>query len=267
MDGIKDRYDHGQRPLKRQLIITGATGELGSGVLRGALAREDIDLVIATSRVRPIDAESDRLIKLEGLDLASLLGVAKLADVIGELECAKTGLLHCAGSFPEPSTLHRMDVSNIASVFSANTLTFLGAARAAIPHMRESGWGRLVAFTSHTQGAAYPFLGAFNLAKAALLSAVHTLANENARFGIACNAIAVATLKTDIERKIKPKGRYEDWVSVDELSEYSIGLAFSESAHVNGSEIHYWKYSDSFFNESIFERNSLDIKSKDIDLI
>jgi NAD(P)-dependent dehydrogenase (short-subunit alcohol dehydrogenase family) len=249
--------------LKRHLIVTGATGELGSGVLRAALAREDIDLVIATSHSRPIHAMSDKLVKLENLDLASPSGIIQLTELLSRLGKASNGLLHCAGSFPEPMALHRMDMLQISSVIAANTITFLGAAKATLPHMRSAKWGRLVAFTSHTQGAAYPFLGAFNLAKAALLSAVHTLAHENARFGIACNAIAVATLRTEVERQIKPQGRYEDWVSVDDLSKYAIDLAFSDSSSVNGSELHYWRYSESFFSESVFERNSLDLKSKD----
>ena len=263
MDETGDGHDRGQEPLKRHLIITGATGELGSGVLRAALAREDIDLVIATSHSRPIQATSDKLVKLESLDLASPLGIVQLTELLSSFGKAKSGLLHCAGSFPDPMALHRMDTLQISSVIAANTLTFLGAAKAILPQMRLAEWGRLVAFTSHTQGAAYPFLGAFNLAKAALLSAVHTLAHENARFGIACNAIAVATLRTEVERHIKPQGRYEDWVSVDELSKYAIELAFSESSNVNGSELHYWTYSESFFSESVFERNSLDIKGRD----
>lgn len=249
--------------MKRHLIVTGATGELGSGVLRAAMARVDIDLVIATSHSRQILATSDKLVKLESIDLASPAGSARLSDVLSEAGQAKVGLLHCAGSFPEPKALHRMELSEISSVIAANVLTFLGAAKAILPYMRAAEWGRLVAFTSHTQGAAYPFLGAFNLAKAALLSAVHTLANENARFGISCNAIAVATLRTDVERRIKPKGRFEDWISVDELSQYAIELALSDLSHLNGSELHYWQYSDSFFQESIFSRNSLDEKAND----
>jgi NAD(P)-dependent dehydrogenase (short-subunit alcohol dehydrogenase family) len=263
MEETGNGHDRGPEPLKRHLIVTGATGELGSGVLRAALAQEDIDLVIATSYSRPIYTTSDKLVTLENLDLVSPAGTAQLTELLSDLGTAQIGLLHCAGSFPEPMALHRMDALEISSVFAANTLTFLGAAKATLPHMRAAEWGRLIAFTSHTQGAAYPFLGAFNLAKAALLSAVHTLAHENARFGIACNAIAVATLMTEVERRIKPQGRYEDWVSVDELSKYAIDLALSESSNVNGSELHYWKYSESFFSESVFERNSLDIKFKD----
>lgn len=240
------------------LVITGAAGELGRRALDAAVGRKDIDLVVATTRSRRLAAAGARCVGLEGLDLRDETGTARLAGAVAAANCTRLALLHCAGAFPSAAALHRTSHAAVADTFGANVLTFLGAARAVIPSMRRLGSGGIVAFTSHTQAAAYPFLGAFNMSKVALLSAIQTVANENARFGIAANAIAVATLQTETERRIKPGGPYEDWVPVDSVAPYAIDLALAETNSVNGSEIQYWRYSRSFFGASVLERNSLD---------
>lgn len=240
------------------LVITGAAGELGKKVLEAALADPSIDRVIATSRARSIVGQSKKLVTLPGLDLSGP-SHGDLAAAVDQFDATDVGLLHCAGAFPAPAPLHRTSLTEVTSAFSANTLSFLGAATAVLPYMRRRRVGRVVAFTSHTQGAAYPFMGSFNLSKAALLSAVRTLANENARHGVAVNALAIATLQTQTEREIKPAGAYEDWVSVEGLAEYAIYLATKEQTRLNGNQLHYWGYSRSFFEQSIFDRNSLDL--------
>lgn len=246
------------------LIVTGAAGELGIHVLRQALAHPKVDRVIATSRSRPIRELSDKLVVLPDVDLAHESGVQVLCEALKQVGDSRIGLLHCAGSFPPAGPLHKTSLNDLCDVFRDNLMTFLGTVQAIVPHMREVKWGRLVAFTSHTQDAAYPFIGPFSLSKAALWSAIKTIANENARFGITCNAIAVATLKTETERRIKPSGRFDDWVPVEGLAAYAVEMALSEVAQVNGSEIQYWQYSDSFFQQSVFDRNSIDMKTIDI---
>lgn len=245
------------------VVITGAAGELGRIVLHAALADPGIDHVIATSRRRPILAQARKLTCLTDLDLSAASGVDQLSSAVHRLSGKRLGLLHCAGGFPPVEPLHRTELSEVADAFGANTLTFIAAAQAVLPHMRRQGVGRLVAFTSHTQDAAYPFLGPFNLSKAALRSAVVTLANENARHGIAVNAIAVATLQTETERQIKPAGSYQDWVPVGGLADYALRLATTEQVQINGNELHYWGYSRSFFEQSVFGRNSIDPEALD----
>ncbi|AXQ30201.1 SDR family oxidoreductase [Solimonas sp. K1W22B-7] len=240
------------------LIITGAAGELGRIVLSAAANRSDVDCIIATTRSRSLDVPWPKVTCLTGVDLSEDAGARKLAESLDKIPCDNIGLLHCAGAFPATAPLHRTTLATVAAVFAANSLTFLGAAKAVLPRMRRQRSGRLVAFTSHTQEAAYPFMGPFNMSKLALLSAVQTLANENARFGIAINAIAVATLQTETERRIKPTGTYDDWVPVNGLAAYAIDMATTMGIQVNGSEIQYWKYSQSFFGDSIFSRNSID---------
>lgn len=240
------------------VIITGAGGELGQQALASALDRPDVDHIIALTRGPQIDCDNTRCTSVTRADLTMASGISSLSAAVAANGTAHFGLLHCAGDFPVAGPLHSAGLDAVAKTFSANVLSFLGAVEAVVPTMRRVGRGGIVAFTSHTQAAAYPFLGAFNLSKAALLSAVQTLANENARFTIAANAIAIATLQTETERRIKPDGSYADWIPASEVAAYAIDLALAARPVVNGSEIQFWRHSDSFFGTSVFQRNSLD---------
>lgn len=247
------------------VVVTGAGGELGRRVLAAARARSDVEIVVGTtlSERSPGDLQPERW--LDRLNLARDEDAKRLRHAIEPYLPRHIALVHCAGCFPPPSPLHRTTLDTVGATFAANLLSFVGAAGALIPLMRRQRSGGLVAFTSHTQSSAYPFMGPFNLSKLALLSAIQTLANENARFNIAANAVAVATLQTESERRIKPDGSFEDWVPAEDVASYAIDLALCRSPSVNGSEIQYWRYSPSFFEHSVFARNSISIAKVDPD--
>jgi len=239
------------------VVVTGAGGELGRSLLLDCANRTDIDRVVATTRMRSIEAVSQNQVVLPDLELTSPEGVARLRSELENIQMDRLGLVHCAGVFPMPQALHRHSLTTVGESFASNVLSFLGAVQAVLPVMRRLHDGRVVAFTSHTLQESYPFFGAFNLSKAALLSAIRTLANENARFGVAVNALAIATLQTETERRIKPGGPYDDWVPPDGVSHYALDLATSDRESLSGSEIHLWRYSSKFFGGSVFDRNSL----------
>lgn len=249
-----------QRDPDLALIVTGAAGWLGREIVENAIQRTG--QVTATYR-RAASNPSPQSVVLENLDLATDEGVSRLSAHIAETQAPRLAVIHCAGSFPLPKPMHSTGLRDFERSLSANTLSFLGAVAAAVPAMRKRKHGRFIAFSSHTRRDNYPFFGAFNIAKAALESAVLTVAHENGRFGIAANAVCVATLQTDEERRIKPQGKYADWLPPKTVSQYAIELAMAADTSLNGSLIQYWRHSSSFFGSSMFERNSIDIDAID----
>ena len=240
-------------------MVTGAAGWLGRAVMEQSTLRPSVGAVIAVYRRTPppLSVPANATV-LSATDLATAEGIRALRSAVEGCGLHDTALLHCAGAFPPAAALHNVGLDTVRQSLAANVESFVGAVSALVPIMRSGGRGRIVAFSSHTRREAYPFIGAFNIAKAALEAAVQTVANENARFGITANTISVATLQTDEERRIKPAGRYADWVPPETLSEFALDIALSGKAGLNGSELHYWLYSSSFFGESVFARNSID---------
>jgi NAD(P)-dependent dehydrogenase (short-subunit alcohol dehydrogenase family) len=243
------------------VVVTGASGPLGRVVALRATSDPRVARVICVhNRSNPDTPGPDTL---SGVDLSTEEGVERLSTAVAAAGCAQLSLIHCAGSFPPFRPLHQTSLDAIAASFGSNTLSFIGALQATLPHMRKATWGRILAFSSHTAAHNYPYAGAFNIAKAALESAVRMCANENARFGIAANTILAATLQTEPERELKPDGRYDDWVALEDLAMFALDTALSGSLYLNGSALHFWRYSDSYFGTSVLDRNS--IRLRDID--
>ena len=84
------------------------------------------------------------------------------------------------------------------------TGTFL-CSRAALPHMRERGWGRIVNISSIAGKRGGGFLGRtpYSAAKAGVLGFTKALAREVAGDGVTVNAIAPGPMDTDMTRILR----------------------------------------------------------------
>jgi NAD(P)-dependent dehydrogenase (short-subunit alcohol dehydrogenase family) len=239
------------------VIVAGAAGFLGNALVRAAEAAPEVSRVLAVTRrpdVRGLEGSDVR----GGIDLADPNGIAVLREAIEGLDEPRIALIHCVGNFPRLAPLHRTSLEDFTRTIDSNLTTFVGVMQAVVPAMRRRRWGRLLAFSAHARAENYPFMGSFNVAKAALEAAVQTAANENARYGIAVNAISIATLNTEVEKELKPTGSFSDWLEPADVAGFALDLALSGPIHLNGSIVHYWHHSDSFFGESAFARNSID---------
>lgn len=246
---------------KTCLIVTGASSVLGKAVIVAARSDPSVARVICTYRGSvPEEIGPD---VLTGLDLVTDKGIAQLSGALKELDGCSLALVHCAGLFPPFQPIHRTSLDAIGAAFDSNTRSFIGAIHAVLPEMRRRMWGRIVAFSSHTASQNYPYAGAFNIAKAGLEAAVQVVANENARFGISANTLLVATLQSERERALKPNGRFDDWVAPEDVAKFALTTALSETSHLNGSSLHFWRYSASYFGTSILERNALRVEDID----
>lgn len=78
-----------------------------------------------------------------------------------------------------------------------NARSLLFGARAAVPHMRAAGWGRIVGITSIGSSRVLPEYAMVGISKAALEAAVRYLAVELAPLGITCNAISPGVVETE----------------------------------------------------------------------
>jgi len=142
-----------------------------------------------------------------------------------------------AGGPPPGGALDVSDEALCAAV-EANFLSSVRLARAALPHMREQGWGRVCCISSYTTVQAAPILALSNTARSALWAwaktAAHDLAAEGA--GITVNVVCPGPHATERMRALGAG----DGVVLGDPSDFGRVVAFvcSEPAgFVNGAAI------------------------------
>ncbi|MCO5091456.1 3-hydroxybutyrate dehydrogenase [Bosea sp. (in: a-proteobacteria)] len=194
----------------RTAAITGSTSGIGLAYAR-ALAAEGANLVI-NGIMAPADAEKLRA------DLAAEFGVAvvfsdadmgKPAEIAGFIAAGEKAfgaidiLINNAGiqfvspvdEFP-PEKWDQIIAINLSSAF--HTI------RAALPKMREKGWGRIINTASAHALTASPFKSAYVAAKHGIAGLTKTVALEVATKGITVNAIAPGYVWTPLVEKQIP---------------------------------------------------------------
>ena len=97
-------------------------------------------------------------------------------------------LINCAG-INQNAVAHKADVEAWRQVIDTNLLGTFNMIRAFLPIMRETGYGRIINFSSVVALRATPGVSAYAASKSALTGLVKSIMAENASHGITINNI------------------------------------------------------------------------------
>jgi 3-oxoacyl-[acyl-carrier protein] reductase len=113
--------------------------------------------------------------------------------------------------------------------------------RAAVPHLRQAGGGRIINVTSYTGLHGNPGQANYAAAKGGIVAFTKTTAKELARFGITVNAISpnadtrmIESIPADVRQRIEatiPMGRF---AAPDEMADAVMFLASREAGYITG---------------------------------
>ena len=109
-------------------------------------------------------------------------------------------------------------------------MSFFEVCRHVVPTMKRAGYGRVVNMTSIAGKEGTPFRSAYSAAKAGVIAFTKSLAKELADTDIRINAIAPATIDTEIFRQLSPddvralieKSPMKRLGTVDEVAEIAL---------------------------------------------
>jgi NAD(P)-dependent dehydrogenase (short-subunit alcohol dehydrogenase family) len=109
--------------------------------------------------------------------------------------------------------------------------------RAALPHLKQAGWGRIILVGSRA-AVDYPSgQAAFNIAKAGVVALGKSVAQELDGTGVTANVLMPSVIDTPATRESLPFADYVNWPTPDEIAAVAEFLLSEESEVINGAEI------------------------------
>lgn len=217
------------------VLITGANGGLGSYVTRAFL---DAGATVAGSsrNIQPSEFQHPAFAAIPA-DIDTQEGSGELIKQVlsrfGNLDV----LVHTVGGFAGGQSVVETEDATLRQMMDMNFNSLFYLLRAAIPALRRSGGGRLVAIGSRAAVDPGPGVGAYSASKAAMVSLVRTVAGENQDAGLRANVILPGTIDTPANRKAMPKADFSKWVQPAAIASLIIWLAGDAGKDMNGAVI------------------------------
>jgi len=190
----------------RCAIITGASRGLGFEIARSYLeagasvvicARDGVVLEAAAAKLRRL-ARPGRSVLAVPADVSRAADVARLVDgalaALGRLDI----LVNNAGVAGPVGTVEAVDWEEWRHALEINLLGAVLLSRAALPHLKQAGRGKIIQLSGGGATSPLPTLSAYAASKAAVIRFVETLAEETRPHRIDVNAIAPGALNTRI---------------------------------------------------------------------
>ena len=217
------------------VLITGANGGLGVHVTQAFL--DAGATVIGTSR----DIQQSTFVSpgftAMPADISTREGVADLVDQTIARFNRIDVVAHTVGGFAGGQSIADTDDATFQRMFDLNLNSAFYLLRAALPAMRKTGDGRIIAIGSRAAVDPGPGVGAYSASKAALVSLIRTVAAENKDAGITANVILPGTMDTPANRKMMPNADVRKWVQPANVATLILWLAGDAGADVNGAVI------------------------------
>lgn len=155
------------------------------------------------------------------------------------------------------SKIEEFPVEKWDAIIAINMSSAFHTTRAAVPAMKEKGWGRIINLASAHGLVASPFKSAYVAAKHGVVGMTKVVALETAEFGITCNAVCPGYVKTPlVEKQItdqaKVHGITEDevvrkimldpqptkeFVTTEQLGAFTVFLCSDGAASITGAAL------------------------------
>ncbi|APX88586.1 3-hydroxybutyrate dehydrogenase [Brevirhabdus pacifica] len=181
-------------------VVTGSTSGIGLGVAR-ALAERGADLVLNSftdtaadhALAEEIASETGRQVRYIQGDMSDAAQCRALVEKAGRCDILvnNAGVQHVA-------PIDRFPSEKWDQIIAINLSAAFHTTAAALPLMRQAGWGRVINIASAHGLTASPFKSAYVAAKHGVVGLSKTVALETAEEAITCNAICPGYVLTPL---------------------------------------------------------------------
>lgn len=231
-------------PLVEQAVsvITGGTGGLGRQV---AQRFADRGHRIAITYLIPDEAneveeilglDEDRLL-LKRVDCTDGEAVNSFMKDVADRWGGMNVLTCLIGGWAGGRDVDETDDVRFERMIDLNLRTAFNAARAALPHLREAEWGRLVMVGSRSALEPPGGQAMYNVAKAGVVALARSIAEEVHDSNVTSNVVVPSLIDTPAFREVVPFANYVDWPTPEQIAAVIDFLASPASSVINGGAI------------------------------
>lgn len=205
-------------PTPRTVLVTGASGALGSAVVEAF--QQQGDHVVAASHPE--------------YDLSKPEAAARAAAAAGRPLGA---LIHLVGAYAGGQSTAATSDDTWRTMMSVNLDAAFYTVRAALPNLLAAPGGRIIMIGSRNAVLPVANSAAYNAAKAGLVALVQSMAQEVGPQGATANVVLPSTIDTLANRRAMPKADFSRWVRPAAIAALIVWLASPAAQDVNGAAI------------------------------
>ena len=198
----------------KSAVVTGSTSGIGLGIAR-ALAAQGCNVMLnGFGNTSEIKAMREQLEQEFGIKVlysgADMSRPPEIQTMMSEAEHQMGGvdiLVNNAG-IQHVAPVDEFPLDKWDQIIAINLSSNFHTIRAALPGMKQRGWGRIINIASAHGLVASPFKSAYVAAKHGVLGLTKTVALETAMLPITCNAICPGYVLTPlVEKQIEDQAR------------------------------------------------------------
>lgn len=236
-------------------LITGAGGPLGFEIARYLIEDKKCKVLCITRSKHSLQFNGHYK-HISGIDLLSAHSLKELYRQAELFFKEPFHILNAVGYYDKgQQSFLETDILEADLILKSNYTAVYNTAHTLLPLQIKNGGGHFIGFSCDSTNFNYPLMNPFISAKSALNGFIKCLANEFYKDKIVPNAFALTTVLTEMEMKRKPNGDFDNWLSPIDVAQKVYELTHIENI-VCGNIIKLYKYSESFFHQSYYERIS-----------
>ena len=245
----------------KSVIVTGSTSGIGLGIAR-AFAAQGCNVMlngfgdgIGIEKLRAaLAAENKVTVLYSSADMGHAVEIAAMIDQTKRRFGTVDILVNNAG-IQHVAPVEEFPAEKWDQILAVNLSSAFHGIRAALPGMKEKGWGRIINIASAHGLVASPFKSAYVAAKHGVVGLTKTVALETAGSGITCNAVCpgfvlTPLVETQIQDRAKEHGisredaiknvilerqPSKEFVKVEEVAALTVFLAGDLAASITGT--------------------------------
>ncbi len=231
----------------KNVLITGATGGIGSSILK-LFYNNNYNICVTgtnTDKLNDIEVNYQGKVKCIACDLNDELQIEKLVQQSNDYYGSTNILINNAG-ITKDNLLLRMKNEEWNDVINVNLNSNFKLTKHILKDMIKSRWGRIVNISSDAAKIGNAGQANYVASKSAIEGLTRTLANEVASRGVTVNCVSPGFVDTEILETIDQK-TLQNMVEriplgrmgrIDEIASAVFFLSSEESAYITGQVLH-----------------------------